>query len=143
MIISQLPLEVARALRDLPNQERAGGAPSLQVQRRITPRGSAGEFEGPRGPARRDEARRQPFSPGPSGLPFQSPAHVPPAGRLPVSGTSQPSFFSTAVLIALVPPVGILAVWALRSYPREGKIAASVGGVVWMLVLGLAFATLG
>ena len=49
-----------------------------------------------------------------------------------------PSLLSMGLLLTLVPPVGIFAVWSLPNYPREGKVAASVGAMVWMLMLGLA-----
>lgn len=36
------------------------------------------------------------------------------------------------ILLALVPPVGVLALWNLPSYPRDGKIAATVAALLWL-----------
>jgi hypothetical protein len=43
-----------------------------------------------------------------------------------------------ALLLAFLPPAGVFALWMLPTYPREGKIAATVGAFLWMALLALA-----
>jgi hypothetical protein len=51
-----------------------------------------------------------------------------------------PNTLKVAALLLVAPPAGVFLMWSLPSYPREGKVAASVAGLVWMMIVGVAFA---
>ena len=128
MVLSHLPIEVERALRDIPLPR------SLPVQPRRVERRSPVRIPSPQQASSSayqnngvhdDASVPRPVSEGFAELTSQSVA---------------PNLLSIGLLLAFVPPVGIFAVWSLPSYPRDGKIAASVGAMVWMLMLGLCAA---
>ena len=62
------------------------------------------------------------------------------AHAAPVPAAFDPNTLKVAALLLVAPPAGVFLMWSLPSYPREGKVAASVAGLVWMMLLGVAFA---
>ena len=132
VMLSHLPIEVEDALRAAGDARPAVYPRVRPVEPRAALRRSSPRLTPPRGataPVSSPVSRGAVHEPQPP-QPFARLAHGPSffeGGSLPLP--------AVAALLALVPPMGVFFLWLLPSYPRDGKIAATIASFLWFVAM--------
>jgi hypothetical protein len=131
LILSHLPIEVEEALRSAGEARPAVYPRPRPVEQRAALRRPSGRLTPPRGST--IPVPPPPAASAPRGAVFEP---LPPVARRSPQASVEAALLSlpvVALLLALVPPVGVFALWQLPHYPRDGKIAATVSSFVWLI----------
>ena len=146
LVLSHVPAEVEAALRSLQAFPPARNKPEVRWAGAAAPLNPNPFVARPAGPAParpynspNNDAPNAPPKAAGSSVPASS-SHRAAAPAAPVPAAFDQNTLKVAALLLVAPPAGVFLMWSLPSYPREGKVAASVAGLVWMMLLGVAFA---